>query len=104
MTSSAGRSGEDCGARFELADFELDFVFLAEADVRWIGDDEIVRAVIEAVQQIGVVKVDAALGRVVVGGAKFQLQARGVGFGDFERGGRVVGGVDFGGGEFLGQG
>jgi len=100
----AGWASEDGSARLELADFELDFVFLGEAHVGRVGDDEIEGGRLEVVKQVGVVKENPADGRVLVGLAEFKLEPRGVGFGNFQRGGRVVGGVDFGLREFFCQG
>jgi len=95
-----GWSGEDRSSWLEFADFELDFVFFGLADVRRIGDHEIESFRFEAVEQFGVVEEEAAFRRVLVC-TKLKLKTRRVGFGNFERGGGVVGGVDLGRGEFL---
>ena len=87
----ASWSGEDGGAGLEFANFELHLVCLGLADVGRIGDDEVEGCSFQAVQQVGVVEEEIA----------FELQAGGVGFGDFEGGGRDVGGVNLGVGQLL---
>ena len=98
-----GCPGEDGAARFELADFELNRIFFGSTDVRRVRDHELECLSRKPVEQIGVVKVDAAFGGVGVRSAEFELETGGVGFGDFKCCGRDVGGVNFGVGKFLGQ-
>ena len=87
------RAGENRVARLELADFELDLIFFGFANVGRIGDDEIKGAGIESVQQIGLMKMNAAV----------ELVTSGVGAGDLERGGGDVCRVNLSLREFFGK-
>ena len=86
-----------------LLDFELHLAFLGFADVGRIRDDEVEGCSFQAVQQVGVVEEETAFELVVARRAEFELEAGGVGFGDFERAWRDVGGVNFGVGQLFGK-
>src|SRR5215469_4238418 len=82
-----GRSCKDGRAWLKFADLELNRVLLRFADIGWVRDHEVERLQRESAKQIGIVKVNAAIGFVRMACAELELQAGGVGFGDLERGG-----------------
>ena len=87
----SGWSREDGITRLELANFELHLIFFRLADIGRVGDDEVETAVLETLEQVGLVELNT----------RFELMAGGVGTGDLQRRGRDIGGVDFSLGQFL---
>ena len=74
ITSSPESPGKHRVARLILADFKLYLVGFRFADVGWIGNNEIERAALKALQQVGLMESNPA----------FELVASCIGPGDFQ--------------------